>query len=109
MIKILQLIRKDARHLWPSFLTFWVLLALFPMSETGSARAMRAIQDLLFGLGLPMAVFLLVVTAIQQESIMGDRQYWLMRPFTAWHLMAAKALFLALFINVPVLPCRPCC
>jgi hypothetical protein len=101
--KVIQLIRKDARHLWPWILTFWVLLALYPSSESEAARWMGSFKDLFFGLAPSVAVFLLVVAAVQQETLVGDRQYWLTRPFTKWHLMVSKALFFAVFIQVPVL------
>ena len=104
MKHVTQLLRKDVRHLWPWILVFWMLLALYPLSETGVAHSIEGFKDLLlFWLAPAVAVFLLVVAAIQQEPLIGDRQYWLTRPFTKWHLMVSKALFFVGFIQAPVL------
>lgn len=106
MNQVLQLFRKDVRHLWPWIAITWVLLALFPVQEAIAASVPQGLRVLLFQTSLPVAMFLLVVVAIQQETLIGDRQYWLTRPFTAWHLMAAKALFFIAFLNVPILVVR---
>jgi hypothetical protein len=45
----------------------------------------------------------LVAAAVLQEPLAGDRQYWLTRPFSARQLLAAKALFVAVFVNLAVL------
>jgi hypothetical protein len=104
--KAIQLFRKDARHLWPWIAITWVLLALFPVQEAIAASVPQGLRVLLFQTSLPVAMFLLVVMAIQQETLIGDRQYWSTRPFTAWHLMAAKALFFIAFLNAPMLLVR---
>jgi len=103
---IVQLMRKDARCLWPWIAVTWLLLALFPLHETMAADPVRGFRSLLFQVALPVAMFLLVIVSVQQEKLIGDRQYWLTRPFTGWHLLAAKILFFVVFLNVPMLLVR---
>lgn len=104
MKESIQLVRKDVRHLWPWILVFWAQLALVPVNELWRGRAPHSFWVLLTPqLAIPLSLFFLVATAVHHEGLVGDSQYWLTRPFSAWHLVASKALLFALFINVPVL------
>ncbi|HEY1207411.1 MAG: hypothetical protein ABSH46_14510 [Bryobacteraceae bacterium] len=107
MKRILGILRKDARHLWPQTLLFWTVL--------GAAAAIDPLQQsqdsgwMLYQLGQflqPLACWLLVVSAIHGEKLVGHEQDWLTRPYSWKHLMAAKGLFLLVFINLPVLICQ---
>ena len=57
----------------------------------------------LLGLSVCFSWWFLIVRVIQGESLVGDRQFWLTRPYQRRWLMAAKALFIIAFVNVPVL------
>jgi len=52
---------------------------------------------------LPIAWMLLVVRAVQGESLVGDRQFWVTRPYEWNKLLAAKVLFVLISINLPLL------
>ena len=52
---------------------------------------------------LPLACWILVMAAVHENRLPGDRQYWLTRPYSRAGLAAAKALFVAVFVNLPVL------
>jgi len=54
----------------------------------------------------PLACWVLAVTLIHEERLIGDEQYWLTRPYTWKDLVAAKALFLVVFVNVPLFVCQ---
>jgi hypothetical protein len=54
----------------------------------------------------PLACWVLAVTLIHEERLIGDQQYWLTRPYTWKDLVAAKALFLVAFVNVPLFICQ---
>src|SRR5437660_7280726 len=47
--------------------------------------------------------WLLIVRAVQSETLAGDRQYWITRPYEWKKLLAAKILFVGVFVNVPLL------
>ena len=51
---------------------------------------------------LPLACWNLIIAVIHEEKLPGDRQYWLTRPYSWKDLLAAKALFVAAFINLPL-------
>ena len=105
MNRILAIFRKDARHLWPQALLFWAVLgaaaALGPLQQYSESVVSQLPQFL-----QPLACWLLVVSAIHGERLVGHEQYWLTRPYSWKHLLAAKALFLLVFINLPVLICQ---
>jgi hypothetical protein len=52
---------------------------------------------------LPLSWIFLIVRVVQGESLVGDRQFWVTRPYDWKQLLAAKALFALAFINFPLL------
>ena len=105
MNRILAIFRKDARRLWPQTLLFWTVVAaaalIDPLQQYSESMMSQLPQFL-----QPLACWLLVVSAIHGEKLIGHEQYWLTRPYSWKHLMAAKGLFLLVFINLPVLVCQ---
>jgi hypothetical protein len=53
-----------------------------------------------FALGLPLCY--LVVRVIQDDALVGDRQFWVTRPISWKALLAAKAIFILVFATVPI-------
>jgi hypothetical protein len=102
MRSALRIFKKDVRHLWPSIvlvvgielLAGWAASAPSP----GMARAY-------LGLGWiqALAQWFLIASVVQEESLVGDRQYWLTRPYSWKALLAAKLLFFLVFIHLPEL------
>jgi hypothetical protein len=104
MKRILKIFRKDVRHLWPQALLFWAVLGVvaaidpLPDNQSFMHQMLRLLQ--------PLACWLLVVGAIHAERLIGHEQYWLTRPYSWKHLMAAKALFLVVCVNLPLFVCH---
>jgi len=42
----------------------------------------------------------LIVRAVQSEALPGDRQYWITRPYEWKKLLAAKLLFIGVFVHL---------
>ena len=51
---------------------------------------------------IPLAWWFAIGAAVQGESLSGDRQFWVTRPYSWKSLLAAKLLFLAAFMGLPV-------
>jgi hypothetical protein len=111
MKQVLHIFRKDVRRHWLEIIVSLLLLFSFawkmPMLWTqeprfGEVPLARWLFALL-GLSLCFSWWFLIVRVIQGESLVGDRQFWLTRPYQRRWLMAAKALFIIAFVNVPVL------
>jgi hypothetical protein len=86
---------------WLFALTLYVLL--YPRRWDYSPFVMRSqyLNVLLPVLLVPAAAWLLIARLIHAESLVGDRQWWLTRPYRWQKLLAAKSLFLACWVYVP--------
>ncbi len=119
MNQIWNIFRKDARHLRIEIAASLALLAAFVWFDirswsgidnfaTGAAAALsffftaQALPGLVNAL-LPISWIFLIVRVIQSESLVGDRQFWVTRPYSWKQLLTAKALFVLAFINFPFL------
>jgi hypothetical protein len=101
MRQAIHIFRKDARRCWPHIAAVLALTA---------AAAWAACRDILPGppFGepvslLPLAWFFAIGAAVQGESLAGDRQFWVTRPYSWKSLLAAKLLFVGAFVGLPIL------
>jgi hypothetical protein len=113
---------KDARYLWREVTVSLALLVArgwsVPREWTDAGPSHFAAADwstwssiYLHGMFwdgllvvlLPVSWLFAVVRAIQSDSLVGDRQFWLTRPYDRKQLFAAKCLFILAFINLPLL------
>lgn len=118
MKHILHIFVKDARHQWLEILiSIVVTIALvltchsrwssgamvygasFSVSPFGLASELPD----LFVLIVPLSWWLLISPVIHEEKLVGDRQFWITRPYDWKKLLAAKVLFLIAFLYVPLL------
>jgi len=104
---ILAILKRDLRHLWPHILLFWVLLALSACLEPAYAHGLGSRDyERLVRYALILAGAVLIVEAVQQETLTGHRQYWLTRPLSGRQLALAKAAFMLVAIELPILAAR---
>jgi hypothetical protein len=108
MGQILHIFRKDVRHFWIEILGSILVLSgyiwrvLYEWANPLAASEVRnPLQGILMVL-VPISWCLLVVRVVQDESLVGDRQFWVTRPYVWKKLVAAKALFIFLFVSVPL-------
>jgi|GEM_PF-1069050 hypothetical protein len=118
MKQVLAIFKKDARHLWPEILASVVITAAFAIiypvnwrevegfgartfSPFGLASNIRHILPDCFIILVPLSWLILIGRLVQVETLVGNTQFWVTRPYE-WHkLLAAKALFLAAFLYAP--------
>jgi hypothetical protein len=110
MNQVLHIFRKDVRRHWLEIIVSLLLLFSFawkiPMIWSQEPDFEAPVSRWLFallGISLCFSWWFLIVRVVQGESLVGDRQFWLTRPYQRRWLMAAKALFIIAFVNVPVL------
>jgi hypothetical protein len=104
-----HILRKDAKHLWPELTLHTVLLIAFawivplgwPPHE--APTPLFQVLPVFLHLLLPILWLVLISRLVHDESLVGDQQFWLTRPYTWPALLASKALFLITFIFVPFL------
>jgi hypothetical protein len=109
MQQALHIFKKDALHLW--FEIAVVMIAVAGFAFTGARRARwlvdpganRTAAWTLVLILLPLAWWTLIARVIHAEALPGDRQFWISRPYSWKSLLLAKALFIVVFINFPML------
>jgi hypothetical protein len=107
--QILHIIRKDVRRHWPEILVSLALLVVFvwyqPRKWTGQVISVRFVGSMLNALPALMVLSwaFLIARLVQGESLVGDRQFWITRPYDWYKLFAAKLLAILLLLHVPLL------
>jgi hypothetical protein len=112
MNQIWNIFRKDARHYWREIAVSVALLCAYGWIDVrGWAQedvlstgvfAYRFLSGLVDWL-VPVAWAFLAVRVVQGESLVGDRQFWVTRPYEWKKLLLSKFLFLLVFLNFPLL------
>ncbi len=113
MKQVLHIFRKDVRHRWIELLVLPALLIAYAWNEM---RSWSRPGSMAYGVAgffyegtpellrfmLPLTWILLVIRTVQEESLVGDRQFWVTRPYDWRQLLRAKMLFAFCFINIPL-------
>jgi hypothetical protein len=117
MKQILNIFRKDLRRYWRESAVSVALLVAYAWNDVkgwageGNVAAYGGIGGLIsyqflsgmVAVLLPVAWAFLIVRVVQGEALVGDRQFWITRPYEWKKLLAAKVLFVGLMINLPLL------
>ena len=108
MSQILHIFRKDARHHWPEIVISLALLVIYATLQPRTWTEQQYNREFLdtFIHYLPGILILswvfLIVRIVQGETLVGDRQFWITRPYE-WHgLLAAKLLSVFVFFHLPL-------
>ncbi len=116
MKQILNIFRKDLRRYWRESAVSVALLLAYAWNDMKGWAGERNVAA--YGIGglisyqflsglvvvlLPVAWSFLIVRVVQGEALVGDRQFWITRPYEWKKLLAAKVLFFVLAINLPLL------
>jgi hypothetical protein len=113
MNQIVHIFRKDCRRLWSTIAVVLVFTFLhgygdaFNFGGGGVALGLSPylLLYILVGLSwlvLPIAVFLLVVSVIQEESLVGSDKFWITRPYDRVSLFLEKFLFIVVWAWLPM-------
>ena len=117
MRQVLHIFRKDCRQFWPEILASLLITALFvwvypyqwvspedPRFIDGhrllDLHHLQILANVITGL-LPLSWFILVARVVHAENLIGNRQFWVTRPYRWQKLLAEKFLFLLAFLYVP--------
>ena len=104
MREALLIFRKDVAHRRGAVSAFLLLvIARMAIDILLPRHSGLAGAQMVLGILFAMAAIGLIYDAVQQERIVGEDQYWLTRPFPWSSILAAKALFIALLVLLPVL------
>jgi hypothetical protein len=107
--QILHILRKDIRRHWREIaLSFAIVVAYAWRNATRPVTSVYAMGGLFFqsqllSLLVLVAWSFLILRAVHAECLVGDRQFWVTRPYKWKQLLVAKLLFVLLFVNLPLL------
>ena len=114
MKQVWNIFKKDFRHHWPAVAASVAVLTAFAWMEVRSwnqddtmATGLPGMfaSRFLSGLGValvPISWMFVIVRVVQGESLVGDRQFWVTRPYDWKKLLLAKTLFILVFVNLPL-------
>jgi hypothetical protein len=108
MSQILNIVRKDIRGLRLEILLVLAATIAFvwvrgPDWLPTSEQAFSGLPHLNYSMEELLQVLrcLLIARVVHKESLVGDRQFWITRPYSWRQLLAAKTLFISLLAVVP--------
>ena len=106
MRQAIHIFRKDVRHCWPYIAGVVAITAAHAWQasvDTPLPENYRLYtSDSLIALLMVLAWWLAIGAAVHGESLTGDRQFWTTRPYSWKSLLAAKLLFFAVFLALPI-------
>jgi hypothetical protein len=114
MKQIFHIFQKDVRHFWGEIAISLALLAVF--AWTGPSHWREALIErqrplyapvglsieVLLLLLIPLSWWLLITRVVHEERLVGDRQFWITRPYEWPKLLASKALLVVCFVYLPL-------
>jgi hypothetical protein len=111
MSQIVHIFRKDTRRFWMEILLsmvvaiafVWVVPKEWKITHDPNSPQQMAEFAGVFAFLLGGSWWLLIARVVHEETLVGDRQFWITRPYGWRQLRAAKLLFFAVWIGVPYL------
>jgi hypothetical protein len=114
MKQTLHIFRKDTRQFWPEVLLSLAITAALvciyplrwlalPATDALGSPSMNAavLGTMLAGL-VVVSWAMLIARIVHAESLVGDRQFWVTRPYEWKSLLAAKLIFIAVYLYLPL-------
>lgn len=102
MMLALHILLKDLRrHRWEIAL-YLVSILGWSIQEADPNPWMKSNAGALFPILMFVVWFILIIRAVQGESLVGTREFWTTRPYRAGSLAAAKLAFLVLCLHLPL-------
>ena len=107
MRQVLNIFRKDTRQFWLEILASFVALAIYVVHYPARWNVVQyplsyqQLGDNWMMCVVVVAWWLLIARVVHAESLVGERQFWITRPYEWKSLIVAKALFVGVWIYVP--------
>lgn len=112
MNQVLHIFKKDLRRHWPAILISLALLAIYTRHElhlwqtppefTSISSFFFVFSDRYTPFFLALSWIFLILRVVQSETLVGDRQWWVTKPYIWWQLLLAKLFLIFVFVSVPL-------
>lgn len=99
MRQTLHIVNKDVHYLWREI---WLLIGVCAIFFQVRPQVISGLMQAL----LMLASSYVIARCVYAEAIPGDRQFWLTRPYRRTSLLAAKLIFIFVFVNLPIMATR---
>jgi len=104
MTQLLHIFAKDARRLRLEILLSLIVLVFLTWTEwkrssPGEVPTWYEVAPLV---AIALVWAFMIVRLIQSEALVGDRQFWITRPYIWYQLLASKAFFVCVCVAVPL-------
>ncbi len=104
MREALWILRKDVdQRKWPLCGFLALLFVRMAIDVVLPRHTEFMIAQMALGLVFVLGAIGLIYDAVRQERMVGDTQYWLTRPFPRFSILAAKGMFVGLFVLLPLI------
>ena len=106
--QILHIFKKDCRYLWREIALSFAVMIAYGWQEATRRPGAHPLEVGFFLLSqmlptlVPLSWAFLLLRVVQAESLVGDRQFWVTRPYDWKKLLAAKLLFVLVFFHLPL-------
>ncbi|HEY4357184.1 MAG TPA: hypothetical protein VGN16_15650 [Acidobacteriaceae bacterium] len=106
MKQALLVFRKDVHHLWQELGVYLLLLAAYavaaPQVWPGKTPiGLLAVFVTLLKVLMAASWLVLITRAVHADSLVGDEQFWITRPYRWTSLLGGKLLFVAVCVAMP--------
>jgi hypothetical protein len=99
MKQAIHIFLKDLRALWIQVATLMLAIGIYALVDITSANDNPG--GAIFSLVVGAAVWFLIARAVHQESLPGENQFWLTRPYERNSLLISKFLMALCIVIVP--------
>jgi len=108
--QVLHIFKNDVRHFWREILLMVAIVVAYGWhtashsQESGSffLGVGFSFSSQILSLLVPVSFIFLILRAVYTECPVGDRQFWVTRPYDWRKLLAAKLLLVFTFVNLPL-------
>ena len=101
MKQALHIFKKDVRRLWLLISILIVTIVLFAL-ELNLRIGLRWTSNSLAELLVVPLIWFLISLAIHEESLPGENQFWLTRPYDRRSLLLAKIMMAVVVVALPL-------
>jgi hypothetical protein len=99
MRMMLHVFKKDVRRLWWAVGLTLVLLGTLARQDAWRSDSIPGSIEGWLNVIVPFAWACLLGLVVEQDPLVGDRQFWITRPHSRAMLLGAKLLFAAIFVH----------
>ena len=103
MRQALWILRKDIHRMRPRIAVVWLLMAAGAVVDSAAGRHPELANMRTLLVPIALAQWFLVIPVVQEDRLVGDRQFWITRPYAWKSLLLAKLLFVLLFVSLPTM------